>query len=130
MLLTVAPDKGSIRHDLFSLRMGLARGCSDWKRAEWLEGMPDASAFVPVWDALRAAQAMSTESLYYHYDSHWTFRGAEVFARELVDADLPGAWDHRAVVESDVHVAKADIARNLGWLRVEPRPSLISVRAA
>lgn len=129
VMLVIAPDKGAIRTDLYSGRAGLARDCSERRRSEWTAGMVGARAFLPLWDELRVAQAGQDASLYYHYDSHWTFEGAGVFARLLVDRLQPGIWDPDDVVEREVQSVKADIARRLGWSRIEDRPVLASERA-
>ncbi len=128
ILLVVAPDKSSIQVDDLPARA--RRDCQAEREQEMLAAFGDDRALIPLWDPLRNSVDPSQQyRLYYKYDSHWTFRGAQIMVREVIDRVAPGQFDRAKVIRaSNRKRTRGAIARRLGWDEVESRNRLTCER--
>lgn len=99
--LVVAPDKHTIYPENLS-----AQGLRDVERTsaarkifhDWFYQQQDARV-INLWQALLTRKAESDELLYIPGDTHHSFAGAMVMARETVESIQPGIWRDEDVVK-------------------------------
>ncbi len=128
VLLVVAPDKSSIQLEQLPARGH--RDCQQEREEELVEAFGNDGALIPLWDPLRDARNPEQPyRLYYQYDSHWTFRGAQVMVQEIVEHLAPGQFQSAKVIKAGNKKRNPGaVARRLGWDEQELRNRLTCER--
>lgn len=119
----VAPDKSMLYADRLDGRADTecVTAFTDAIQAE-LEADPP-TGYVPTWDALREAEAASSEPIFHVHDTHWTSEGASVFARSVIGAMAPELLEDATFTAVDGGEHVGDLTTLYGF--PEGRPARI-----
>ncbi len=85
-VVTVAPDKSTVYPDALP-ETYLGRSCAEERRAEFWDALRDTppTGYLDLLTGLKAEQERSGVPVYRPTDTHWTPRGAAVYAQELAE---------------------------------------------
>lgn len=117
VLMTVAPDKRTIRPDRIELPDELA--CEEPSRSAFREALTtDANEwFLDLWSALEAERRAGSE-VYRQRDTHWDGIGGLTLVTEVIEA-LRFEGNHR-VVDDGTEALPGDLTRVLGVQSLDP----------
>jgi alginate O-acetyltransferase complex protein AlgJ len=115
-VLVVAPNKSSIVPEHLPAR-DAGDGCAiRRRRAFWARFHDDSpvSAVVDLATPLKRLHGTNREPVYRRLDTHWTPRGAVVYAHELAKVLDPRLWEGARVVSTGTQQRSGDLVQLLG----------------
>jgi alginate O-acetyltransferase complex protein AlgJ len=129
-VLTVPPDKSTAWPQQLPASY-LGKSCAEARRTEFWSALRSSPppGYVDLLGPIQAAQRANGAPIYRQTDTHWSDRGALLYAQGLADALKPGLWQHLTVKSSGTKTRAGDLGALIGRPHVDSYPGLTLNRA-